>query len=299
MAFFDKIGETISSKSKGVAQKAKDLAEVSDLNKQINQCNQKINDSYMEIGYYYYQAHKDDGDDPFAAQCANIRQAMDQADALRAQIQVIKGVKVCPNCHAEIPKDSQLCGYCGCRITPQGQAMPQNSAPYGQVDVQQPFGQPQAPGYEQQPVYGQPQTPGYEQPAPAYGEAPQAAPVYEQPAPAYGEAPQAAPVYEQPAPAYGEAPQVAPVYEQPAPAYVEAPQAAPVPEQPAPAYGEEPPQSAPVYEQPAPAESQPLPSLEKTQSAFSSEVSPSVCPGCGSPVAEEDVFCGECGRKLK
>ena len=260
MAFFDKIGETISSKSKGVAQKAKDLAEVSDLNKQINQCNQKINDSYMEIGYYYYQAHKDDGDDPFAAQCANIRQAMDQADALRAQIQVIKGVKVCPNCHAEIPKDSQFCGYCGCRITPQGQAMPQNSAPYGQADVQQPFGQPQAPGYEQ-PVYGQPQAPGYEQPA--YGQ-PQT-PGYEQPAPAYGEAPQAAPVQEQPAPAYGE----------------------------------EPPQSAPVYEQPAPAESQPLPSLEKTQSAFSPEVSPSVCPGCGSPVAEEDVFCGECGRKLK
>ena len=294
MAFFDKIGETISSKSKGVAQKAKDLAEVSDLNKQINQCNQKINDSYMEIGYYYYQAHKDDGDDPFAAQCANIRQAMDQADALRAQIQVIKGVKVCPNCHAEIPKDSQFCGYCGCRITPQGQAMPQNSAPYGQADVQQPFGQPQAPGYEQ-PVYGQPQAPGYEQPA--YGQ-PQT-PGYEQPAPAYGEAPQAAPVYEQPAPVYGEAPQAAPVYEQPAPAYGEAPQAVPVPEQPAPAYGEEPPQPAPVYEQPAPAESQPLPSLEKTQSAFSSEVSPSVCPGCGSPVAEEDVFCGECGRKLK
>ena len=259
MAFFDKIGETISSKSKGVAQKAKDLAEVSDLNKQINQCNQKINDSYMEIGYYYYQAHKDDGDDPFAAQCANIRQAMDQADALRTQIQAIKGVKVCPNCHAEIPKDSQFCGYCGCRITPQGQAMPQNSAPYGQADVQQPFGQPQVPGYEQQPASGQPQVPGYEQ-QPASGQ-PQV-PGYEQ-QPASGQ-PQAS-GYEQPAPVYGE----------------------------------EAPQAAPVYEQPAPAESQPLPSLEKTQSEATTEVSPSVCPGCGSPVAEDDVFCGECGRKLK
>ena len=130
MAFFDKIGETISSKSKGVAQKAKDMAEVSDLNKQINQCNQKINESYMEIGYYYYQAHKDDGDDPFAAQCANIRQAMEQADALRSQIQVIKGVKVCPNCHAEIPRDSQFCGYCGYRLAAPAPQQPQPQQPY-------------------------------------------------------------------------------------------------------------------------------------------------------------------------
>lgn len=191
MAFFDKIGETISSKSKGVAQKAKDMAEISDLNKQINQCNQKINDSYMEIGYYYYQAHKDDGDDPFAAQCADIRRAMEQAEALRGQIQRIKGVRVCPNCHAEVPHDSQYCGYCGFRLAPQSQPVSQGQ-----------------PAYQGQPVsQGQTVSQDY----------------------------------------FG--------------------QAAPEPQ---------------AVHQPSP---------QSTSSL--------TCPGCGSPIREDDIFCAECGRKLK
>lgn len=286
MAFFDKIGETISSKSKGVAQKAKDLAEVSDLNKQINQCNQKINDSYMEIGYYYYQAHKDDGDDPYAAQCANIRQAMDQAEALRTQIQVIKGVKVCPNCHAEIPRDSQFCGYCGCRITPQGQAVPQNAAPFVQADGQPGYGQPQATGYGQPaPEYGQPQAPGYEQPAPEYGQ-PQPS-GYQQPAAGADQVP--------PAPGY-EAADTCPGRGENASAPGEFSEYG----QTAPAGGGE--EQRPVFEEPSPAyvgEEPPAASFGQPQSAAQPELSPSVCPGCGSPVEEEDVFCGECGRKLK
>lgn len=238
MAFFDKIGETISSKSRGVAQKAKDMAEISDLNKQINQCNQKINDSYMEIGYYYYQAHKDDGDDPFAAQCANIRQAMEQAEALRGQIQRIKGVRVCPNCHAEVPHDSQYCGYCGFRLAP----------PQGQPAYQ---GQP---GSQSQPVsQGQPGIQDY------YGQAapePQAAP---QPQPMPGAQPESYP--------YGQ-----PVVAEQIPQEQAAPQN----------YGYGQPEQPTAQSQPDP---QPAGAL--------------TCPGCGSPIGSDDIFCAECGRKLK
>ncbi|WP_434309671.1 zinc-ribbon domain-containing protein [Hominifimenecus sp. rT4P-3] len=252
MAFFDKIGETISSKSKGVAQKAKDMAEVSDLNKQINQCNQKINDSYMEIGYYYYQAHKEDGDDPFAAQCANIRQAMEQADALRMQIQAIKGVKVCPNCHAEVPRDSQFCGYCGCRITPQGQAVPQN-APYGQPGMASPYSQPQ--------VF----------------EGNQAAPVSE-------------PVEPQVIPAS--------VPAEPSSESIE-PQVIPasVPAEPSNESIE--PQVIPAGEPVEPQTTSTIGAGIVFDEPMESKADPSVCPGCGSPVDESDIFCGECGRKLK
>ena len=211
MAFFDKIGETISSKGKGVAQKAKDMAEISDLNKQINQCNQKINDSYMEIGYYYYQAHKDDGDDPFAAQCAGIRQAMEQAEALRGQIQRIKGVRVCPNCHAEVPHDSQYCGYCGFRLAPQSQPVNPGQA-----------------AYQGQPAFQDSYSQGTSEP-------------------------QAAPQPEQ-------APQEQPVFQ---------------------GYQDGQPEQA----------SQPQPDPQSTGSL--------TCPGCGSPIRADDIFCAECGRKLK
>ena len=59
MAFFDKLGEKISSKSKEVAQKAKDLTDVTKLNAQVSAEEKTINELYFKIGKAYYESHCD------------------------------------------------------------------------------------------------------------------------------------------------------------------------------------------------------------------------------------------------
>ena len=55
MEFFNKVGSSISNKSKNVARKAKELAEISSLNNQINAQEDIINKICLEIGKTVYE----------------------------------------------------------------------------------------------------------------------------------------------------------------------------------------------------------------------------------------------------
>ena len=53
MDFFEKVGETITGKSKDIVDKAKDLAEIASLRSQIGTCEEVIKKNYLEIGRLY------------------------------------------------------------------------------------------------------------------------------------------------------------------------------------------------------------------------------------------------------
>ena len=59
MDFFNKVGSTISSKSKDVTKKAKELAEISKLTGQIAMKEESIKGTYIELGKYVYENQKD------------------------------------------------------------------------------------------------------------------------------------------------------------------------------------------------------------------------------------------------
>ncbi|WP_124068387.1 zinc ribbon domain-containing protein [Clostridium sp. E02] len=119
MAFFDKVGETISSKSKDVIKKAKDLAEISSLNGQINSQEEVINKTYSEIGQTYFEIHKDLTDDIYATQCDIIKIALEKIQHLKQDINSIKNAQICPNCGAEIATEVVFCSVCGIKIVAQ------------------------------------------------------------------------------------------------------------------------------------------------------------------------------------
>ena len=50
MAFFDKLGETLTNKGKDVAKKAKDFAEINSLNSQISTQQSMSQAAHAEIG---------------------------------------------------------------------------------------------------------------------------------------------------------------------------------------------------------------------------------------------------------
>lgn len=117
MAFFDKVGETISTKSKDVVKKAKDLAEISSLNGQVNTQEEVINKAFIELGRIYYEEHKDVIDDVHATQINIVKATLDRIQQLKAEINTIKGVTNCTTCGAEMASGSVFCSSCGTKVS--------------------------------------------------------------------------------------------------------------------------------------------------------------------------------------
>lgn len=92
MDFFEKIGETITTKGKDVADKAKEAAEIANLRSQIAACEDVIKKNYLEIGKLYYEQFKEAEYNDFVEQCTAIDNAKSGVEALEAKIREIKGV---------------------------------------------------------------------------------------------------------------------------------------------------------------------------------------------------------------
>lgn len=117
MAFFNKVGESLSSASKSVAEKAKQLAEVSSLNGRINTKEEIVERAYLEMGKRYYELHNENPGESFSEYCTSIKEALIEIDALNDEIRKVKGIQVCSVCGAEILLDATFCQKCGSKVT--------------------------------------------------------------------------------------------------------------------------------------------------------------------------------------
>lgn len=117
MAFFNKVGESLSSASKSVAEKAKQLAEVSSLNGRINTQEEIVERAYLEMGKRYYELHNENPDESFSEFCTSIKEALIQIDTLNEEIRKVKGIQVCGVCGAEVLIDATFCQKCGNKVT--------------------------------------------------------------------------------------------------------------------------------------------------------------------------------------
>lgn len=120
MDFFDKLGETITAKSKDVAKKAKEIAEVVNLNSKISTQEEIIKKTYLEIGQKYYEKYKDDISNEFSLSCEIITDSLTEIAKIKSEIQAIKNYKVCSKCGAEIDAEAAFCSKCGVQFEVDG-----------------------------------------------------------------------------------------------------------------------------------------------------------------------------------
>ncbi len=92
MDIFEKVGETVVTKGKEVADLAKEIAEVTNLRSQISTCEEVMKKNYMEIGKIYYSQFGDMPEEPFEKQCRSIRNAKHGIDELQEKIKEVKGL---------------------------------------------------------------------------------------------------------------------------------------------------------------------------------------------------------------
>lgn len=116
MAFFNKVGESLSSASKSVAEKAKQLAEVSSLNGRINAQEEIVERAYLEMGKRYYELHNESPEEGFGDYCTSIKEALAQIESLNEEIRKVKGIQVCSICGAEVLLEATFCQKCGNKV---------------------------------------------------------------------------------------------------------------------------------------------------------------------------------------
>ncbi len=92
MEFWEKLGESITTKSREAADKAKDMAQIASLKSQIATCEEVIKKNYMEIGRLFMEQYKDAEDAPFEKQRTAIMNARDGVEDLQRRIREIKGL---------------------------------------------------------------------------------------------------------------------------------------------------------------------------------------------------------------
>lgn len=116
MAFMEKFNvlkDTVTTKSKEVAQKAKDMADIASINSQIKNEQEAINRALADIGQQVFDMEKDNPDSVYQKQIAAIVKSQFNIVTFEKEIAEIKGYKKCPSCGKDIPFENSHCGNCG------------------------------------------------------------------------------------------------------------------------------------------------------------------------------------------
>ncbi|MBE5965444.1 MAG: zinc ribbon domain-containing protein [Lachnospiraceae bacterium] len=113
MDIFDKLGDTITTTGKEVANFAKDVAEMGKLNVQLKETELSRSKLYYKLGKKCYELLKDDPEE----EIADVIEAIEKCDAEIAryeeEIAIAKGNRKCRNCGATYPQESSFCPNCG------------------------------------------------------------------------------------------------------------------------------------------------------------------------------------------
>ncbi|MDE7028704.1 MAG: zinc ribbon domain-containing protein [Lachnospiraceae bacterium] len=116
MDFFNRVGSTISNRSRDVARKAKELAEISSLNGQISTQENIIEKLCLEIGKTVYEKRDAFPDDVLAQKYTAVTNAYAEIEHLKTRIIYAKGAKQCPGCKSEVALDCTFCPDCGAAV---------------------------------------------------------------------------------------------------------------------------------------------------------------------------------------
>lgn len=126
MSYFEKIGNTISAKTREISQKAKAFSETSSLNNIIKAEQHKIDTNYKMMGKLYFEKYGDCPADEFSESVSAVRASLKKISETQEQIEKIRKRTCCPNCGTAFKPDAVFCSKCGTKIKeekPQPQKM--------------------------------------------------------------------------------------------------------------------------------------------------------------------------------
>ncbi|MCX7774049.1 MAG: zinc ribbon domain-containing protein [Clostridia bacterium] len=112
MAFLDDVKKF----GKNITDKGKDVIEITKLNSQIGAEKDKIKDLYLKIGEAVYKAYSAGEGSAYDELCGQIKEIDAKVVELNAKVLELKNATKCPNCGAEVTKETAFCSKCGAKV---------------------------------------------------------------------------------------------------------------------------------------------------------------------------------------
>lgn len=116
MSCFGKIGNSISSKSKELSQKAKAFSETSSLKNILKAEQSKLDTNYKMIGKLYFEKYGECPAEEFAESVDAVKESLNKISETQEQIERIRNRNCCPNCGAQFKIDAVFCSKCGTKV---------------------------------------------------------------------------------------------------------------------------------------------------------------------------------------
>lgn len=113
MSVIDDWSRRLSKTTQDTVKKTQDFAEIAKINSQISEEQKNIRAIYLLLGEKYYEIWGRNPEVEFAELCDKIARSQTKIDKWKKELQVLKNVKVCPNCGAEYNGNLIYCGVCG------------------------------------------------------------------------------------------------------------------------------------------------------------------------------------------
>ncbi len=119
MGFLDDVADTLASAAYEVRDWANDVKDSAKLQVEYKEKERLIKENYEELGKKFYEEHKDDADN----EAINaINEALKRMEAIKEEMDEIKGTVDCPSCGAKNANDSVYCCKCGKELAPEEKA---------------------------------------------------------------------------------------------------------------------------------------------------------------------------------
>lgn len=116
MALLDELGRGLSGIGRKTAEMGRNFSDSSRLNSQIADEERNIQNCLMQIGRLYVELHSTDYESSFAVWMQNLADSEMRISEYKKQLQVLRGVRSCPNCGADVQKTASFCSVCGTRM---------------------------------------------------------------------------------------------------------------------------------------------------------------------------------------
>lgn len=116
MDFFNKLGGSIQNVGKEVSKKTKDLGGTLSLNSQIKENEARLVRIYQAIGENYCSSYAEEARSRYGEEFSQIDAIREAIENDKVQLRVLKGLKLCPNCGAEVENAALHCPMCGTEL---------------------------------------------------------------------------------------------------------------------------------------------------------------------------------------
>lgn len=116
MAFFDDLSRLLAEKGHSVVNKTKDLTEITRLSVRISELHKKNDNIYRLIGKMYVDNYGDNPAEMFKDAIHSITENQKKIVICKEEIKILKGIRKCPSCGADVQQGSQFCSRCGARV---------------------------------------------------------------------------------------------------------------------------------------------------------------------------------------